>query len=373
MKKIVNLIQIVLFCAFIYCIFIANLITPSKNFSERENRYLAQAPSFSLKALESGDFTSDFESYITDQFILRDSWTSLKARSEIISGKQENNNVYLCDDETLITRFEPPNESRFNSNISYINDFADSVDIPVYFELIPGPSAVWADKLPNNAPNADQFAYIDRAYAETNTKNVDTASILSSHKDEYIYYRTDHHWTSLGAYYGYTALMETMEKSASPITDYNRKIVSDNFYGTTYSSSGMSWISPDEIEIFVDEPDGLEILNYNSGNPETGVLYKYEQLDKKDKYSMFLGGNTSLLQIKTGIKDASKLLIIRDSYADSRIPFLLEHFSEIHVIDLRYYKLSIADYISSNDIDEVLVSYSVSNFCEDTNLFALTR
>ena len=372
MKKASNIIQIALFCAFILGFFILNLVTGDRDFSERENRYLEKAPGFSVRSLVSGKFTSEFESYVTDQFALRDSWTTLKARSEIISGKHENNNVFLCSGDTLITRFDKPDEDRFESNVGYVNTLVNNLSVPVFFELIPGACAVWSDKLPTNAPCADQFEYINRAYEKSAANTVDVASALNAHKDEYIFYRTDHHWTSLGAYYGYTALCTALGDVPSPVESYERHVVSEDFYGTSYSSSGISWVAPDEIEIFV-EGDDAEVTTFSSGSAGKGELYKTEQLSKKDKYSMFLGGNNSLLQIRTGNDDRPKLLLIRDSYADSRVPFLLENFSEIHLIDLRYYKLSIADYVLENDIDEVLVSYSVKNFCEDTNLFLLTR
>ena len=372
MKKTSNIIQISLFCAFIFGFFILNLIIKDRSFSERENRYLEKAPAFSVSSLISGKFTSGFESYITDQFALRDSWTTIKARSELISGKHENNGVYLCAGDVLIPRFDEPDEERFENNLEYVNTLVENVTVPVYFELIPGACAVWSDKLPHGAPCADQFKYIRRAYDEIKAQTVDVASVLNAHKDEYIFYRTDHHWTSLGAYYGYTALGTALGYTPSPLESYSRRVVSEDFYGTSYSSSGISWVAPDDIEIFVDG-DNTEVTAFSAGSAVKGELYKTEQLGKKDKYSMFLGGNNSLLQIKTGNDGKPKLLLIRDSYADSRVPFLLENFSEIHLIDLRYYKLSIADYVRENGIDEVLVSYSVKNFCEDTNLFLLTR
>jgi len=371
--KVSSKIQMVVFCLFIFVFFTANLINKDKEFSERENRALAQKPKFSLTALTNGTFTKDFESYITDQFVLRDQWTTLKAATETAIGKEENKGVYLCDDDVLISRFDKPDEALFERNVSYINSLANnSGDANVYFELIPGASSIWSDKLPANAPNVDQQKYIDDAYSKVSAITVDAFKALSAHKNEKIYYSTDHHWTSLGAYYSYAELMSTMGLEANPIDSYDRQIVSDSFYGTVYSSSGYSWVAPEEIEIFVPETDAV-ITNYGSGTAKEGVLYDYSKLDVKDKYSFFLGGISSLITVETGKADAPSLLIIRDSYNDSRLPFLLDHFSDIHIIDLRYYKLSIADYIAKNDIDNVLVSYSVDNFSSDINVFLAAR
>ena len=361
MSKVSKIVQIGVFCLFILLFFVANLITRDKTFSERENRMLASPPSFSFEKLRSGDFTQDYEKYITDQFFLRDNWTTLKARCETLAGKRENNGVYLCGGGTLITRFENPDETRLESNVGFVNALVKNAgDIPVYFELIPGAASIWADKLPANAPNEDQLEYIAEAYSSSDARTVDVAAALTAHSGEDIFYRTDHHWTSLGAYYGYTALMETMGIHPRPLESYSRETVTEEFYGTAYSSSGFSWVKPDSIEIFVQETDA-ERVNYGNGNPQPGALYDYDKLSVKDKYSFFMGGNTSLITIKTGIEEAPSLLI------------LLEHFSEIHIIDLRYYKTSIADYIAQNDIDSILVSYSISNFATDTNLFLLSR
>lgn len=200
---------------------------------------------------------------------------------------------------------------------------------------------------------------------------------MNAHKDESIYYRTDHHWTSLGAYYGYTSLMDALGMKAVPLSNYEKTTVSDSFYGTIFSSSGVRWVKPDSIDTYV--PDtGVTVTSHTydaKGNPieEPRSLYVKSFLDVKDKYSMFLGGNQSLCVVKTAHADAPKLLIVRDSYADSLVPFLTPHFSEIHLVDPRYYKLSVADYIQENNIDQALVLYSVSNFVNDKNLVWLAK
>ncbi|MBQ4369420.1 MAG: hypothetical protein II784_00310, partial [Oscillospiraceae bacterium] len=228
MSKTSRIVQIAVFCLFILFFFAANLITKDRKFSERENRYLASAPSFSFEKLKSGEFTRDYEKYITDQFFLRDEWTSLKARCETISGKSENNGVYLCGGGTLITRFEKPDEARLKANIGFVNALAQNAgDIPVYFELIPGAASIWADKLPAKAPNEDQLKYISEAYSQSKAETVDVAAALEAHSGEDIFYRTDHHWTSLGAYYGYTALMKAMGMEPRPLEEFDPKTVTE--------------------------------------------------------------------------------------------------------------------------------------------------
>lgn len=364
--------EALIFLAFIGAFFILNLVLPDRQFSEQENRYLQMRPEFSFKSLFSGDYTSKFETYTTDQFTFRDEWITLKAASELALGKQENNDVHLCENGTLIEGFKRPESSVLDSNMSALNTLVGNTDAKIYFALIPDKSDLYASLLPKNAPNDSEKEVIDYCYGQSNATNVDMYSALSAHTDEYIFYRTDHHWTSLGAYYGLSALAESMGLPCPALYSYtDRHVVSEEFYGTTWSSSGFSWVDPDTMEIFVNAPESLKVASYPQGSPVEGKLYDFSFLEKKDKYSMFMGGNCPMHVIETGNEDKPSLLILRDSYTDSLIPFLLDDFSEIHVLDLRYYRASLKAYIEQNDFDNVLVCYSVSNFCSDSNIFLL--
>ena len=377
-----------LFCAFIGVFLVANAVSPDRTFSEVENRNLEQLPAVDFGTPEklfrdgnffNGQFMRDFETYTTDQFIGRDAWVDLKARTERALGKKENNNVYFADNDTLITRFDQPAADRVTENLNYVNRFVENVDIPVVFSLIPTQACIWADRLPEGAPNASQTDLMTQAQgAVTGATWADVYTPLMEHKDEDIFYRTDHHWTSLGAYYGYTGLASALGYTPVPLTDYTPTVRSTEFYGTVFSSSGVRWVKPDTITTYVPD-DGITVVSHtydNSGNPveEQRALYVESFLSVKDKYSMFLGGNQSLgVVTNTNNPDGPKLLIIRDSYADSLVPFLTAHYSEIHLIDPRYYHLSVKDYVEQNGIDQALVLYSVPNFVTDGNMFWITR
>ena len=377
-----------LFCAFIGVFLVANAVSPDRTFSEVENRNLEQLPAVDFGTPEklfrdgnffNGQFMRDFETYTTDQFIGRDAWVDLKARTERALGKKENNNVYFADNDTLITRFDQPAADRVTENLNYVNKFVENVDIPVVFSLIPTQACIWADRLPEGAPNASQTDLMAQAQgAVTGATWADVYTPLMEHKDEDIFYRTDHHWTSLGAYYGYTGLASALGYTPVPLTDYTPTVRSTEFYGTVFSSSGVRWVKPDTITTYVPN-DGITVVSHtydNSGNPveEQRALYVESFLSVKDKYSMFLGGNQSLgVVTNTNNPDGPKLLIIRDSYADSLVPFLTAHYSEIHLIDPRYYHLSVKDYVEQNGIDQALVLYSVPNFVTDGNMFWITR
>ena len=374
MSKKYSVFITVLFCLFIFGFGIVQFILPDREFSQQENRYLAQFTPPTLETLKSGEFMEDFEDYIIDQFPLRDWWINLKARSEKLLGKQENNKVYFgTDGQTLFAQYTRPTLEELEKRVGYVNKLADNLsalNVPVYFSLIPDKSYGWAHLLPDNAPNVDDGSVLTDAVAlcGDNVNWIDLSDALSG---DDAFYRTDHHWTTMGAYQGYLALMTAMNGSVT-ILDYEPVLVSDSFYGTTWSSSGASWIEPDEMYTWVSGA-GITVTRYPEGKPVPGSLYDLSKLEVKDKYSMFLGGNQPLCVIENERSDGGKLLVIRDSYTDSLAPFLALDYQEVHLYDLRYNRVPITQYVQENGIDQVLVLYSNANFATDGNLIMMTR
>lgn len=370
MQKIAKVVILGIFLGFIGTFFVLNILMPDAEISQQENRYLQKLPAFSFQKLFKGNFTSEFETYTTDQFPFRDQWISLKAGSELAMGKKENNDVFFCGNNKLIPRYTAPDGEEIEQKVGFLNALVEKSSIPVYFGLIPGASEVQSDCLPENAPCDSQQDVIDLAYSLSKAQNIDFSSSLLPHKDEYIFYNTDHHWTSLGAYYGYCALSEGTGMKPLPLDSYQRQIVSDSFYGTTYSSSGFTWVAPDKMETFIPDDGTVTVYNYKNKEAVPGPLYDTSYLDVKDKYSMFLGGVSPLRSVETN-HEGPRLLLVRDSYSDSLTPFLTTDFSRIDLIDLRYYRQSLLTYAEENDFDMILVLYSVSNFSTDKNLFLL--
>ena len=356
-----------LFCAFLGVFLVANAVSPDRTFSQMENRNLEQLPVPSVKTLLNGQFMKDFETYTTDQFVGRDGWIALKSTTERVLGKKENNNVYFAAGDTLISRFDEPDGEKVTNNLNYVNNFVENVDIPVTFSLIPTQACIWADRLPAGAPNASQTAILEQAKAAVPGASwADLYTPLWEHKGEDIFYRTDHHWTSLGAYYGYTALMDAMGLEAEPLDQSGKTTVSDSFYGTLFSRSGVRWVAPDQIDRYI-SGDGVEVTSYPEGSPVEGSLYVDRFLQEKDQYSSFLGGNQPLCVIRTEHTDAPRVLVIRDSYTDSLAPFLTQNFSEIHLFDPRMNLTSVKGYVEENQIDSVVVLYSIANFTAEGN------
>ena len=367
MTKASQRITAIIFCVFLAGFGLLHIILPDRTFSPVENRNLSQAPEFSWAALVNGSYTADLEKYLEDQFPLRDSWMGLKTRYEYLLNKREFHGVYLCGD-ALINKVE--NAGRAEQNAGYLRTLTELTDIPVYVGLIPTAAEVWKQKLPAGAESFDQAAYLEQVRANIpGAAWVDISGALAAHGDEAVFYRTDHHWTSLGAYYGYAALMEAMGEDPAPLGA--GVTVSDNFYGTLYSTSGVHWLEPDTIQRYV-SGESVAVEDFEKG--ETHGLYVDSFLGEKDKYASFLGGNAPLYIVRNPDAAADrKLLVVRDSYSDSLAPFLSRSFSEIHLLDLRYYRTSVAQYAQENGIDQIFVCYSVENFVKDQDAIFLGR
>lgn len=372
MSKKYSLFIAILFCVFLGGFALVEILLPDRAFSPGENRMLAGRPELSVKALRTGKFMSGFETYVADQFPLRDGWIAGKAWSERLTGKHESNGIYFAQAEDgtacLIPRFDAPDEKRVAEHLDDVKRFAARSPVPVTFSLVPTAASVWVERLPRGAPNYDQRLLMDQA-AQTVPDFVNLYGALASHKEESIYYRTDHHWTSLGAYYGYQGLAEALGYEAALPPEF--EVVSRNFYGTSCSASGVRWVEPDLISVGVPD-EGITVTSYSGEKAEPRQLYDFSKLEERDQYAFFLGGQQPLAVIETQYSDRPRLLIVRDSYADSLAPFLTRHFSEIHLVDLRYYKGSLGEYIREKAIDRVLVLYSAASFVSDSNLARLT-
>ena len=363
MKKRNDFLVAAVFVLFLAGMAVVSMLQPDRSFSEMENRNLRPLPELTAKRFTSGRYMLEAEEYVSDQIILRDGWVALKALGERITGKQENNGIYFAAGDTLIRRMNPPDPEILAGNIDTLNTFASQADVPVLFGLIPSAAAIWQDRLPAGAPTAEELHWIEEINGRTQIPSIDLGTVLQRHSREEIYYRTDHHWTSLGAFYGANAIFEAAGMEPLVLSDYEAQTVSEDFLGTNYSSACAWWTEPDTIAVYVKE-DGKTVISNFTGREEPGLLYVPERLETKNQYAYFLGGNQPLCVIQSQA-EGPKLLVLRDSYSDCLAPFLSERFGEIHLFDLRYNRLSPADYIREQGIDLVLVLYSFETFTEE--------
>ncbi|USG67896.1 DHHW family protein [Brevibacillus ruminantium] len=359
---------------FISVIAALNLFAPDRTFSESENRMLEQLPHFSWKTLMAGTFTSDFEKYVSDQFVLRDLWIEAKSETDRIMGKKESNGVYLGKDGFMLKKFTPPSDEDLKEKIAAIHAFCDATpDLTKYMMLVPTAQSVLTDKLPSYASDNGELAYrekVQRSLRE-NLQIVDVYPALAGKREQSLFYKTDHHWTTTGAYEAYQVLGREMGFEPKVKDDFRIEKVTDTFYGSLYSKSGYRHVKPDSIEFFLPKDNGRSSVEYVDEQQSTDSLYAMENLRKKDKYAVFLNGNHGLIKITTGNREGRKLLVVKDSYANSFLPFLAEHFQEMYVVDLRYYEGNLQKLILEQHLNEMLLLYNVQTFFEDPSIQTL--
>lgn len=368
--KTMQKIFVSFFLLFIGGLFILTLITPDQQFSEQENRYLQQRPAMTFQGIVTGEFMDDFEAYLKDQFAYKTKWLYLKTISEILLLKQENNEVYFGKNHYLLEHFPPPPE-QLQRNIENLNIFSEqNDDWKTYMMIIPTAADIYEEKLPAFAPTTDQQKVLKEIKDGLTPAFswIDVTKALTEYKQEEIYFKTDHHWTMRGAFYAYEQAIEQMGFTPYTLEDFYVKSMSNSFYGTLYSKANAYHVSPDFIEVFQPHFNINYQVTLVDEEKTTNSLYDPAALETKDKYSYFLHGNHRLLTIKTDADTSRKLAVIKDSYAHAFLPFLANHYAEIHVIDLRYFKQDLLSYLEDYSLNEILFLYNLSNFATDTNL-----
>lgn len=333
---------------------------------------LATLPLFSLSSMMSGDFAEKFENYMTDQFVGRDFWHHVKVTADQIGGVHKENGIYIGKNGQLLEDIEVAESEHLSENINAIQSFADSnVDIPVRMMIAPDAAAVLSSSLPTLAKVEDQnqmISMVKKALGDS-VEWIDVSSALNKHKEEKIYYKTDQHWTSLGAFYAFQEAASKLGISGDVSDEYVSYIVSDSFNGMLASKSGVNLKEKEQIEIYVPkEEDNDLIVNYVDEGKRTTSLYDSSALETKNQYDVFLGGNSSLLDIKTVSTSTKRLLLVKDSFADCFIPFLTPYYREIVVVDPRYYSGTIQNVMDTYRISEVLFLYSGNTFFKDNNI-----
>lgn len=373
-ERILKCIPIVIFCLLFFGTSIFSIITPDKIYSSSENRMLAQFKSPTKKSVLNGKFQKNYEKYISDQFIFRDNWISIKTYSQRTLGNVEINNVYFGKDRYL---FEKHEKSDFKwkdveNKVKLISKFVKKYNKKLGNEhvkvmFIPSKTQILKDKLPIFAQyfNEDEFFKLleEKNLAEN---MIDVRNILNNHNKEYIYYKTDHHWTTLGAYYAYLNWGNDTNNDVFLDSDFDIEQVSDNFLGTTHSKVNIK-TAKDKIFLYNKNDMNYNII-YNMGEKTTNTFYDMDMLDKKDKYSVFFGGNQGMLEISSDNKNGKTLLMVKDSYANCFIPFIANHFEKIIVIDLRYVNINVSRIIKMYNPTDILVLYNVIQFMEDNNI-----
>ena len=356
-------------------IVIINFIWPKQVFSEEENRMLAAIPRFSFEGFVNGDYLNGVNDYINDHFAFRNFYLKLNSWWEIdVMGKKENNGVYIGKDGYLFEKLEYNDNEKENANTNaeIISDFANKMkeqNVPTYFVLTPNSIYINNDKLPNNVEVPNQEEIIKQIYGETeNTNNINVIeSLKKENKDKQLYFKTDHHINSDGAYVIYREYCKAANIAIKEIDSFNRVTVSNDFLGTFDSKAQLLNQQPDELFVYKNE-NNTNVKEAIYDKQTTNSIFNEEYLKGKDKYSYFLNRNNSRAIIKTNVNNDKKLLVIKDSYAHIMSQFLCQDYSEVHFLDPRYTNFDYLEYAKENEITYVLFLYNVSTFVQDTNL-----
>lgn len=366
---------ILLFGILIFGFSAATVLAPKKEFSESENRALAQFPELSLETVFSGEFESDYETYLSDQFPGRDGWIGLKTDAERAMLRQDSKDIYFAKDGYLIEKHTGSFETdlakeNIRSLAAFFETYKEAYEGHLTAMVVPNAVDILRDKLPPYAAPYDQELYLNQI-REALPDGVwfDTSSILREHKDEELYYRTDHHWQTKAAFYIWQAWAQEQGFSRPEEEDYTIETVTEAFEGTIQSKLGID-VQPDSIQIYEQKDDPFYTVDRGTGE-ESYSVYEREALNTKSKYDLYFGGNYALVKIATKADTGRRILLIKDSYAHCFAPFLISEFDQIDLVDIRYYNQNLSDLIASGDYTDLLFLYNASGFAEDVSMTRL--
>lgn len=372
MYKRSELVTVVLFCLTVAILAVSFWIIPDKSFSEQENRSLEQMPKLDSESFFSGGFSKAINVYYADQFPLRDIFVTLKSGSELAFLKGENNGVLYSRNQLAVKDFNAY-QSRIHitedtdriyldslqAQLKSVDKLGETLKVPLVTVLPPRTVDIADSVFSYNRPDGDKpFELMNTLGGESGY--IDTLSLLRPKYEsgEYVYYKTDHHWTTLGAYYVYCEIMTQLGKADSiiPKDEFEIEYVPD-FSGTTAGKASFPIYAKDTLELW-HLPDDNEYL-INSDGVDENEFYEREFLDKSDKYSVFFGGTKAVTTITLPGADRETLLIAKDSFANSLIPFLAREF------DIVALNLSSSTFVSTfaevYEADAVLVVFNVEN------------
>lgn len=346
-----------------------NIIIPDHKQSETENRSLQTFPSWNTEHVLSGQYTKDLNTWFSDQFICRDQNIHIKYLIQKTFGVKEIQDVFLTK-QGLIEKTAKPNKEQLERNLNAINTFKqNNPELNVGFVTVPNAVSIKKESLPKYAVTLNQDKQIDNIYSQLDDSivKIDLRNTLKKHKDEYLYYKTDHHWTSLGSYYAYQDIAKAFNLKTTKQSDYTIYPVTTNFEGTLANKTGSVNIK-DEIDIYVPKDKCDYVITDESTNKKSRTIFHSDALETKDQYTVFMGSNKALFHINVDNNSKRHLLLIKDSYANSLIPFLIPQYASITVVDARYYFEDYTRLIKDDLITDVLFMNNANTFVQDTSL-----
>ena len=361
-----------LFILVLFLFMFINLAVPDREMSEKENRMLETRPALSMSTVLDGEFMEQWENYQSDQFAGRDFWRSIKVFLDRLGGSRMENGVYIGKGGQLLEEIEVPDDGQSEANLSSIVDFAEKYpDVQTSVMLVPDAACILSDRLPAFAGVEDQRLLLGVAEQRLGdaVNWIDTVSVLNNHVSDKLYSKTDHHWTTQAAFYVFREAAPSLGIEGEVGENFASYTVSDSFNGVLAAKSGVGLSEKETIEIYAPtQGDDDVVVSYVDEGHKTTTLYDSSKLETRDQYAVFLGGNSSVIDIKTVSPEKKRLLVIKDSFANCFIPFLTPYYREIVVVDPRYYSGTIGDIMDTYRITDALVLYSGNTFFTDNHL-----
>jgi hypothetical protein len=230
----------------------------------------------------------------------------------------------------------------------------------IYCMAIPVGSDFYLPKKVNRGVMREK-ANIDYLYSMVGgaVQTVNAYEQIGRHRDEYIQFNTDHHWTGLGAYYAYLAFAQSAQFEPLPLASLIKKEI-PNFLGTLYyrTLSAELKSNPDRVEYYM-IPNKTEVLYYPKGMDKGLPTRLYAEYAKGgNAYGVFLGGDYPLMRVMTGIKNGRKIVVVKDSYGNAFVPYLAAHFEEVLIVDYRYFNGSIPTLMDTFGVNEILFAHN---------------
>ena len=369
MKKLYHFLPALVFLVFLAAMALLLLFSPVREYSENEKRYLAGRPEVSAENILSGEAQKELEKFTADQIPGRDFFVGVNAYWNLATGRNAAQDIYYCDEGYLINAPKQADEKIFTDNLTRFDQFAEKLGVPADLVMVPTTGYLMEEVLPAFHKEYQDDALYDLASTLLeNIRLVDVRDALKQGKDGgQISYRTDHHLTSYGNYLLYEAYQKAnnatyLSRDAYEVTSY------DGFYGTDWSGSGYWLVDPDTVEVW--DAGLAPTVTLIDGGAEPKVsndLFYLSHLENLDKYPIFLDGNHAMVTIHNPDAQGGNLLVIRDSYAHCLSTFLAADYQNIYLVDLRYYRQSVSEFVAEHPVDRVLYLYGMDNLITDTN------
>ncbi len=403
---------------------IAFILPLRPTYSEVEKRYLKEFPEFSIETLASGAYFSDISTWFSDTFPFRETLTnlndsiknlygikSISIHGDVAQGDEipdapldtpqttesaDQTTVPLSTEPPTFIETEPPTGNTAdvkteslgailvagNSAYEYYNfsnklapDFINAVSniknashgkSNIYTLLVPTSIDITLEpdlrKSVNSSDQKKALEYFNASFRDVNVVTGIYESQLA-HKDEYTYFRTDHHWTALGAYYGYEQFAKAKGITPVPISQY-QTVTYDGFLGSFYSSSKHEALgkTPDSVVTYIPFNNvTCQTLTSAGGVSDKWVLTDVSNYSASMKYLTFIGGDNPLVTIENHDNPQGETcILIKESYGNAFVPFLIPHYKTIYVIDPRHYQGKLSDFTADKDIDDIVFISNIS-------------